>query len=156
LATILREKRGGSDPASFSAWRCGLFRGRGQLWRGLRRRRSVGPTAYGWCCALPIAAGQRAGCARTRACSCTRSLSVRRSEALGRYGRHTREALCPFVWELKERARRIMESGEGLEITGTPWATASRAEGATSKVFNGGQACKPDSVRRVRRKAQAP
>src|ERR1700730_1453667 len=29
---------------------------------------------------------------------------------------------APFVRELRERARRIMESGEGLEITGTPRA----------------------------------
>ena len=29
---------------------------------------------------------------------------------------------APFVKELRERARRIMESGEGLEITGTPRA----------------------------------
>jgi len=30
---------------------------------------------------------------------------------------------APFVRELRERARRIMETGEGLEqITGTPWA----------------------------------
>ena len=27
-----------------------------------------------------------------------------------------------FVRELRERARRIMENGEGLEITGTQWA----------------------------------
>ena len=29
---------------------------------------------------------------------------------------------APFVRELRDRARRIMESGEGLEITGTPRA----------------------------------
>jgi integrase len=29
---------------------------------------------------------------------------------------------APFVKELRERARRIMESGEGFEITGTPRA----------------------------------
>jgi integrase len=29
---------------------------------------------------------------------------------------------APFVRELRERARRIMESGEGLEITGTQQA----------------------------------
>jgi hypothetical protein len=29
---------------------------------------------------------------------------------------------APFVRELRERARRIMETGEGLEITGTQWA----------------------------------
>jgi hypothetical protein len=29
---------------------------------------------------------------------------------------------APFVRELRERARRIMESGEELEITGTPRA----------------------------------
>jgi hypothetical protein len=29
---------------------------------------------------------------------------------------------APFVKELRERARRIMETGQGLEITGTPWA----------------------------------
>ena len=29
---------------------------------------------------------------------------------------------APFVRELRERARRIMETGEGLEITGTPRA----------------------------------
>ncbi|MGB6718210.1 MAG: site-specific integrase [Candidatus Acidiferrales bacterium] len=29
---------------------------------------------------------------------------------------------APFVRELRERARRIMETGEGLEITGTRWA----------------------------------
>jgi len=33
---------------------------------------------------------------------------------------------APFVKELRERARRIMESGEGLEITGTPRAQATR------------------------------
>ncbi len=29
---------------------------------------------------------------------------------------------APFVKELRERARRIMETGQGLEITGTQWA----------------------------------
>jgi hypothetical protein len=29
---------------------------------------------------------------------------------------------APFVKELRERARRIMEGGEGLEIMGTPRA----------------------------------
>jgi integrase len=29
---------------------------------------------------------------------------------------------APFVKELRERARWIMENGQGLEITGTPWA----------------------------------
>ncbi len=37
---------------------------------------------------------------------------------------------APFVRELRERARRIMESGEGLEITGTPRA---QQEGAPVK-----------------------
>ena len=32
---------------------------------------------------------------------------------------------APFVKELRERARRIMESGEGLEITGTQRAQES-------------------------------
>jgi len=32
---------------------------------------------------------------------------------------------APFVKELRERARRIMESGEGLEITGTQRAQQS-------------------------------
>lgn len=36
---------------------------------------------------------------------------------------------APFVRELRERARRIMESGEGLEITGTQQAQQNRAEG---------------------------
>jgi integrase len=36
---------------------------------------------------------------------------------------------APFVKELRERARRIMESGEGLEITGTPRAQATRPTG---------------------------
>ncbi len=36
---------------------------------------------------------------------------------------HTVEThYSPFVRELRERARRIMESGEGLEIMGTDWA----------------------------------
>lgn len=35
---------------------------------------------------------------------------------------------APFVRELRERARRIMESGEGLEITGTRWAQQSGPE----------------------------
>jgi hypothetical protein len=34
----------------------------------------------------------------------------------------TREHYAPFVRELRERARRIMETGQGLEITGTPRA----------------------------------
>ncbi len=29
---------------------------------------------------------------------------------------------APFVRELRERARRIVESGEGLEAMGTDWA----------------------------------
>lgn len=36
---------------------------------------------------------------------------------------------APFVRELRERARRIMESGEGLEITGTPRAQQKQPEG---------------------------
>jgi integrase len=35
---------------------------------------------------------------------------------------------APFVRELRERTRRIMESGEGLEITGTPRAQDKPAE----------------------------
>jgi len=34
---------------------------------------------------------------------------------------------APFVRELRERARRIMESGEGLEITGTQQAQQKQA-----------------------------
>jgi len=34
----------------------------------------------------------------------------------------TEKHYAPFVRELRERARRIMESGEGLEITGTQQA----------------------------------
>ena len=36
---------------------------------------------------------------------------------------------APFVRELRERARRIMESGEGLEITGTQWAQQKADKG---------------------------
>jgi integrase len=36
---------------------------------------------------------------------------------------------APFVRELRERARRIMETGEGLEITGTPRAQQTIASG---------------------------
>jgi integrase len=36
---------------------------------------------------------------------------------------------APFVRELRERARRIMETGEGLEITGTQRAQEKAAEG---------------------------
>jgi hypothetical protein len=36
---------------------------------------------------------------------------------------------APFVRELRERARWIMENGEGLEITGTRRAQPNRAEG---------------------------
>jgi integrase len=36
---------------------------------------------------------------------------------------------APFVRELRERARRIMESGEGLEITGTPRAQQKPTRG---------------------------
>ena len=36
---------------------------------------------------------------------------------------------APFIPELRERARRIMESGQGLEIAGTPRAQANRPEG---------------------------
>jgi integrase len=36
---------------------------------------------------------------------------------------------APFVRELRERARRIMEEGEGLEITGTPRAQAKPVVG---------------------------
>jgi hypothetical protein len=36
---------------------------------------------------------------------------------------------APFVRELRERARWIMEKGEGLEITGAPQAQQERAEG---------------------------
>jgi integrase len=36
---------------------------------------------------------------------------------------------APFVRELRERARRIMESGEGLEITGTQRAQQSSPQG---------------------------
>jgi integrase len=39
---------------------------------------------------------------------------------------------APFVRELRERARRIMESGEGLEITGTPRAQQTRPEAKPS------------------------
>ncbi|MGB8592527.1 MAG: tyrosine-type recombinase/integrase [Candidatus Acidiferrales bacterium] len=40
---------------------------------------------------------------------------------------------APFVRELRERARRIMETGEGLEqIAGTPWAHAERPERKTN------------------------
>ncbi len=35
---------------------------------------------------------------------------------------------APFVRELRERARRILESGEGLEISGTPQAQQRRLE----------------------------
>jgi hypothetical protein len=38
---------------------------------------------------------------------------------------------APFVRELRERARRIMESGEGLEITGTQRAKQKQPEGKT-------------------------
>lgn len=34
---------------------------------------------------------------------------------------------APFVRELRERARRIMETGEGIEITGTRWAQPKAA-----------------------------
>jgi integrase len=36
---------------------------------------------------------------------------------------------APFVRELRERARGIMEEGEGLEITGTPRAQQKPVEG---------------------------
>ncbi|HTR48353.1 MAG TPA: hypothetical protein VMM16_13295 [Verrucomicrobiae bacterium] len=36
---------------------------------------------------------------------------------------------APFVRELRERARRITESGDGLEITGTPRAQQKQPEG---------------------------
>ena len=36
---------------------------------------------------------------------------------------------APFVRELRERARKIMETGEGLEITGTPQAHQKQTEG---------------------------
>ena len=36
---------------------------------------------------------------------------------------------APFVRELRERARRIMETGEGLEITGTQQAQQKAARG---------------------------
>jgi len=36
---------------------------------------------------------------------------------------------APFARELRERARRIMESGEGLEITGTQQAQQKAAQG---------------------------
>jgi hypothetical protein len=39
---------------------------------------------------------------------------------------------APFVRELRERARRIMESGEGLEITGTQRAQQKQPEGKPS------------------------
>ena len=35
---------------------------------------------------------------------------------------------APFVRELRERARRIMESGEGLEITDTQWTQQSAGQ----------------------------
>jgi hypothetical protein len=36
---------------------------------------------------------------------------------------------APFVRELRERARRIIETGEGLEITGTQRAQQKQPEG---------------------------
>jgi hypothetical protein len=36
---------------------------------------------------------------------------------------------APFVRELRERARRIMETGEGLEITGTQQAQQKANQG---------------------------
>jgi hypothetical protein len=46
----------------------------------------------------------------------------RPGEALGRYGDTFEERYAPFVRELRKRARRIRETGEGLEITGTKQA----------------------------------
>lgn len=40
---------------------------------------------------------------------------------------------APFVRELRERARRIMESGEALEITGTQRAQQKQPEGKPSR-----------------------
>jgi len=57
---------------------------------------------------------------------------------------------APFVKELRERTRRLMENGEGLEKTsGTFWHSprAGRDECNENKILYGGRACKPDSVR---------
>jgi hypothetical protein len=36
---------------------------------------------------------------------------------------------APFVRELRERARRLMDNSEGLESAGTVWAQSPRTKG---------------------------
>ncbi len=58
-----------------------------------------------------------------------------------------------WVKELRERARRIMESGEGLEITGTQRAhqTTEPKRFNENKKISSERAYKPDSVQRIAR-----
>jgi hypothetical protein len=62
---------------------------------------------------------------------------------------------APFVKELRHRARKIMENGEGLAKTDCRLFTRPvtvNSESIENRIVSSGRACKPDSVPRALRK----
>ena len=90
---------------------------------------------------------------RRRTLHANAAIRADRGEFSTRFEKH----YAPFVKELRERTRRLMESGEGIEkAIENQWhvfGTVTRKQEANpvkttdNKKISGGRACKPDSVR---------